>query len=182
MIRIDPVKKKQVSYDDILASLNMKVVDGKLQYFRNFPQEPQPQQPQQYNPRNQVQLPTGSQFSKNSIKPIQYNANINNNIKKNLNPFNNLYTKNNIQIIQEEDEGDELQPDQQNAQSPTQIPSPEMILKRRRELAIYHYLKKIDEMNRINEIKSTKMVYSTNQQYIRTSPYVNMNRLFKLKK
>jgi hypothetical protein len=172
MIRIDPVKKTQVSYDDILASLNMKVVDGKLQYFRNFPQDPQPQQPQQSNTRPQVQ----PQSSKNLIKPIQYNAN--NNINKNPKPFNNLYTKNNIQIIQEEEEeeGEELQPDEQNAP----IPSPEMILKRRRELAIYNYLKKIDEMNRINEIKSTKMVYSTNQQYIHTA--TPLNRLFKLKK
>ena len=30
-----PSKKKQVTYDDILSSLNMTVVDGKLQIVRN---------------------------------------------------------------------------------------------------------------------------------------------------
>ena len=32
---INPSKKKQVTYDDILSSLNMTVVDGKLQIVRN---------------------------------------------------------------------------------------------------------------------------------------------------
>ena len=33
--QLTPPKKKQVTYDDILSSLNMTVVDGKLQIVRN---------------------------------------------------------------------------------------------------------------------------------------------------
>jgi hypothetical protein len=38
--------KKQITYDNILSSLNMKVVNGKLQIVRNDGEEPQAQQPQ----------------------------------------------------------------------------------------------------------------------------------------
>uniref|UniRef100_A0A6C0LFE6 Uncharacterized protein n=1 Tax=viral metagenome TaxID=1070528 RepID=A0A6C0LFE6_9ZZZZ len=37
---VQTVKKRDLTYDDILASMNLKVVDGELQYIQTQPQVP----------------------------------------------------------------------------------------------------------------------------------------------
>jgi len=66
-------KKKPISYDDILSSLNMKVVDGKLQISRN-----DHQQIIQNQNQNQTQsLDIGHNQYKNQINQINQRNQIN---------------------------------------------------------------------------------------------------------
>ena len=72
-----PQPARKVTYDDILSSLNMKVVDGKLQIIRNVNAENlkannfNPQQQQQHTKFIPTQSPQSQHFQSNQSKRFQ---------------------------------------------------------------------------------------------------------------
>jgi hypothetical protein len=156
--------KKEISYDDILASLNMVVVDGKLQFINpsisnkkhteilnktNFTQ--QQQQPQQPQPKL------------GGNKPISnYNSNI---IQKNSYIHNKLFKNYKLES------------------TPPAQPLPRMTRQQFQRYQIINYIKRREAQRRINLIKSKKLVfYSNNNSNVQYSRGYNgnLNKLFKL--
>ena len=93
-----PVVQRKVTYDDILSSLNMKVVDGKLQIVRNTSVENiksnnfNPNQNQNFNPNQNF----NQNFNRN--QNFNQNFNQNQNMNQNLKPV--LLTKEQYRQIQ----------------------------------------------------------------------------------
>lgn len=142
----EPVKK-QISYDDILNSLNMKLIDGKLQISRNDKQV-----------HNQNQQFQNQQFQRQN----QY---INTNVNKK------------VQLAPRTSKTRHLP-----------IPIEEKPITRRpltKQEAMIHYLKMMQERKRISEIKSTKLLFSTNPDVkilssLKNKPTID-DKFFKLK-
>lgn len=126
-----PIEKKKVSYDDILTSMSMCVVDGKLQLVKNYPQI----QPQQQN---------------TSYLP------------------NNKYLQQASPSLSLEQE-----------------PQPRLTKEQYKKLVILNYIKRQQAIQRINQIKSKKLLFPNPNVNITTSSQnmfrrPDMNRLFKL--
>ena len=130
-------KRKTINYDDILSSLNMKVIDGKLKIINPVPTINNSYINNNNNNNNyQKQYHTPIRTSKNHHLPIP--------------------------IIQQ-----------------PQIKKPLT-----RQEAILQYLKEQEERKRIREIKSTKLLYTTNNVNIAPIPSqnntnTNINRFFR---
>jgi len=152
-----PQPARKVTYDDILSSLNMKVVDGKLQIVRNVVAEnvrsnnfvPQPQQPQQrqqskFIPMQQQQQQ--QQFSSNQSKRFQ-----------------------------------SMHQQQQDMQQPAPILTKEQY----RQVQIANYMREVQRIQHIRNSKSTKLKFSNPNANFNIPPVVSsandLNRLFPLK-
>jgi len=151
-----PQPARKVTYDDILSSLNMKVVDGKLQIVRNVvaenvrsnnfvPQQQQPQQRQQskFIPMQQQQQ---QQFSSNQSKRFQ-----------------------------------SMHQQQQDMQQPAPILTKEQY----RQVQIANYMREVQRIQHIRNSKSTKLKFSNPNANFNISPVTassnDLNRLFPLK-
>jgi len=116
-IAMKKAEKKKVSYEDILSSLNMKVIDGKLQY-----------------------------------------------IDKNAKPLTNTNTSTNMNI--------------HNRQ-----PIP-LTREQYQQLVLENKRKRMESLRRVQQIKSTKMMFSNNNMHgisVSSSPS-HLNRLFNFKR
>jgi hypothetical protein len=150
-----PQPARKVTYDDILSSLNMKVVDGKLQIVRNVvaenvksnnfvPQQQHPQQKQQtkFIPMQQQQ----QQFSSNQSKRFQ-----------------SMH-----------------QPLQQEVQ-----PTPILTKEQYRQVQIANYMREVQRIQHIRNAKSTKLKFSNTNANFNISPVMgaptDLNKLFPLK-
>jgi hypothetical protein len=150
----EPVKK-QVSYDDILNSLNMKLIDGKLQISRND---------------KQVQ-------NQNHNQHMNMNMNQYQNYHQHLNPNMNTNMNKKVQLAARTSKTRHLP-----------IPIEEKPIVRRpltKQEAMIQYLKMIQERKRISEIKSTKLLFSTNPDVkiassLKNRPLID-DKFFKLK-
>lgn len=141
--------KKQVSYDDILSSLNMVVHNGVLQFAKN----PAPNNKLTQNKNTQI---------KNTNNTNTNNTHTNNTHTNNThNYIHNKYFK---------DYKDE---------SIINEPPRQLTREEYRQLMIQNYYKRLEANRRIAQIKSKKLLFST--QNINISPSENprdMNRLF----
>jgi len=155
-----PQPARKVTYDDILSSLNMKVVDGKLQIVRNvvaenvrsnnFIPQQQPQQQQQQQQRQQtkfVPMQPQQQFQPNQSKRFQ-----------------SMH-----------------QPLQQQQMQPAPILTKEQY----RQVQIANYMKEVQRIQHIRNAKSTRLKFSNVNTSINVSPVMgntnDLNKLFPLK-
>ena len=153
-----PQPARKVTYDDILSSLNMKVVDGKLQIVRNTVAEnvrsnnfnPQQQQYQQQQQQKQQQT---------KFVPMQQQQFSSNQSKR----FQSMH-----------------QPLQQEMQ-----PTPILTKEQYRQVQIANYMKEVQRIQHIRNAKSTKLKFSNPNTNFNISPVVasanDLNRLFPLK-
>ena len=157
-------KKKQISYDDILSSMNTVVIDGKLEFIRNDKLqnivEKQPQQkkvtfsglPSQTQTQTQTQNNYQSQINKSSY-------------------IYNKFFK------------DYKEPSQLQYEEPQRPLTKKELIKQ----LIINKANAINERNRIAEIKSTKLLFNNNNNRniiinSRNIPNANgMNHLFNFK-
>ena len=158
--KITSPKKKQVSYDDILSSMNMIVIDGKLEFIKkdilqNIATNQQSQQPQQKKVTfNHLLTPNTprSQIDKGSY-------------------IYNKYFK------------DYKDHQQNQVEVPTRPLTKNELIKQ----LIINKVNIINERNRIAEIKSTKLLFNNNNNRniiinSRNIPNANdMNHLFRYK-
>jgi len=129
-------KKKKVSYDDILNSLNLVVnKNGVLQYMSVNPNGDNQEQQSQY-----TQQPQQTKVIKG--KPLEPEV-------KNSFIFNKYFK-------------DYKDP---NAEQVQEVKVPQT-MEEYRQMVLEERIKRIQERNRIAQIKSTKMLYETNNGYI----------------
>jgi hypothetical protein len=131
-------KKKKVSYDDILNSLNLVVnKNGVLQYMSvnpNGDNQEQQQQPQYNQQQQQTKVIKG--------KPLDPQV-------KNSSIFNKYFK-------------DYKDP---NAEQVQEVKVPQT-MEEYRQMVLEQRIKRIQERNRIAQIKSTKMLYESNNGYM----------------
>jgi hypothetical protein len=126
-----PIKKKQISYDDILGSMNMRVgPDGKLQMYSQKLQDKFAEQQM----RQQLQQPTQRQQQQQPNRPEFF----------------------------------EPQP---------------LTRKQYKQMVALDLIRRQQEQQRLNQIKSTKLLFPNPNVRITTAPTqgANLNRLFRLK-
>ena len=150
----EPQPARKVTYDDILSSLNMKVVDGKLQIVRNVVAEnvrsnnfiPQQQQQQQRQQTKFVPMQPQQQFHPNQSNQSKR--------------FQSMH-----------------QPLQQQEMQPAPILTKEQY----RQVQIANYMREVQRIQHIRNAKSTKLKFSNiNVSPVMTSSN-NLNKLFPLK-
>jgi len=130
--------KKQISYDDILLSMNMKVVDGKLEMLH----------PNSKENNYKAQIP----YSSNTEPPVNEN-----------NYIYNKYFK-----------------DYNKKQQNNQMPRTPMTPQEYRYFLIKKHNDLIQQRNRINQIKSKKLLFSTNNINVSNNKqHHDLNKLFK---
>jgi hypothetical protein len=135
VLNINKPQQKQVTYDDILSSLNMKVVDGKLQIVRNTNLENMKSNP--------LKQPQEQQYQQPQKKYQQF------------------------------------QPEKQQQQVPI------MTKQQYVQMVAAHNLKLLRERQRIQEIKSTKLLFSNPVAHTNINISQNrgdLNRLFRFQK
>ena len=145
-------KKKQVTYDDILSSLNMTVVDGKLQIVRNNVLEK--------GKANIVSVNASNVNSKiNSKANINYNQ-IHQKFQQQQQhqPQRQQTQSTNVSRIQSLQTPYERQ--QQQYQLEQEVPEP-LTREQYKKMVLIQYLNNEAQKRRINEMKSKKMMFST---------------------
>jgi hypothetical protein len=142
--------KKQVTYDDILSSLNMTVVDGKLQIVRNNVLEK--------GKANINEKPNASNVNSkiNSKANINYNQ-IHQKFQEHSQP-RNQNSSTNVSRIQSLQTPYERQ--QQQYQLEQEVPEP-LTREQYKKMVLIQYLNNEAQKRRINEMKSKKMMFST---------------------
>jgi hypothetical protein len=148
--QLTPPKKKQVTYDDILSSLNMTVVDGKLQIVRNNVLEK--------GKANINEKSTASNVNSkiNSKANINYNQ-IHQKFQQQQQPRNQT-SSTNVSRIQSLQTPYERQ--QQQYQLEQEVPEP-LTREQYKKMVLIQYLNNEAQKRRINEMKSKKMMFST---------------------
>jgi len=154
-----PQPARKVTYDDILSSLNMKVVDGKLQIVRNVVAEnvrsnnivqPQQQPQQQRQQTKFVPFQPQQQFQQNKSNQSKR--------------FQSMH-----QPLQE-----------QEIQS-----APILTKEQYRQVQIANYMREVQRIQHIRNAKSTKLKFSNINTNLNISPVAsssnNLNKLFPLK-
>jgi hypothetical protein len=158
---VAPLPQRKVTYDDILSSLNMTVVNGKLQINRNVVAENI--KTNNFTPNS---VPQNSPQTKKIIQPPQQQQQ--QNIRQ-----NNVFD----QIRQQQQM---FQQQQQQQQMPD---VPIMSKEQYKKMVAENYLKALEHQQRIRNMKSTKMMFSNSS--IGISPISGNNggnRLFRFGK
>jgi len=157
-------KKKQISYDDILSSMNTVVIDGKLEFIRK----------DRLNSIIENQQMQQQQFQQPYKKRVAFNQPPPNNPQPQINKSSYIYNK----YFK-----DYKDPNYAQYEEPSRpLTKKELI----RQLII-NKVNAINERNRIAEIKSTKLLFNNNNNrniIINSSPAHNqsaMNHLFRFK-
>jgi len=159
-------KKKSVSYDDILSTLNMQVVNGKLQISKTISTD---KKSNNFNPDNTSNYPTPTYASTNSNASMASSPNINH-----QQPYWQPQYETQTPYMTPQKNWLLQQPHLQQQQEPEFIPmSRQEYLRRRRDA----YLKQQLEIARIKNIKSTKLLFSTN---VTTNANHDLNQLFRI--
>ena len=153
-------KKKSVSYDDILSTLNMQVVNGKLQISKTISTD---KKSNNFNPDDTSNYPTPTYASTNSNTNINYQQ-----------PYWQPQYETQTPYMTPQKNWLLQQPQQQQEQEPAFVPmSRQEYLRRRRDA----YLKQQLEIARIKNIKSTKLLFSNN---VTTNANHDLNQLFRI--
>ena len=159
-------KKKKISYDDILNSLNLVVnKSGVLQYMSVNPanenqEQQQTQYPQNYPQQQQTQYPQQPQYSQQQQYPQQNQQQIKGKPLdpqvKNSHIFNKYFK-------------DYKDP---NAEYVEEVKVPQTI-EEYNQMLLQDRIKRIQERNRIAQIKSTKLLFESNNNVYNSSNITN---------
>ena len=156
-----PPKKKQVTYDDILSSLNMTVVDGKLQIVRNNVLE---KGKANINEKSPVSNVNSKINSKANINYNQIHQKFQQQQQQQQQPRNQT-SSTNVSRIQSLTGayGSPQTPyerQQQQYQLEQEVPEP-LTREQYKKMVLIQYLNNEAQKRRINEMKSKKMMFST---------------------
>jgi len=179
-------KKKQVSYDDILSSMNTVVIDGKLEFIKkdvlqNIVAKQQLRQPKQPQPQSQSQSRRPQQYQQYQQyqqqvqqKKVTFNQPPPTQLDKSSYIYNKYFK-------------DYKDPSQNISEEPPRRPLTKNELIKQ---LIINKANAINERNRIAEIKSTKLLFNNNNnrnivinsRYIPPNPSgIGLNHLFGFK-
>lgn len=159
--KIEPTKN-QVSYDDILNSMNMVLINGRLHFVPS--NKSNIQQNQQYNQIQNINNKNNHNQNNQNYNHNQNDFNNKNNKTNNNSYIYNKYFKN----FQEEEVQNDV---------PQEPLTPEEIKRN----IIINRLKQIEQRKRIEQIKSKKLLFDTsniNISHQNNNP-PNLNKLFR---
>ena len=153
--KVEP-KKNNVSYDDILNSMNMVVINGRLHFVPNNKFQNTQMTPQQSTIQNQNK----------SIRQ-NINQNVNQNINQNGNQNSYIF--------------DKYFKNYQQKQAANEIPKVPLTPDEIKRNIILHRLKQIEERKRIEQIKPKKLLFNTSNINIsqQGNNPPNLNKLFR---
>ena len=153
--KVEP-KKNNVSYDDILNSMNMVVINGRLHFVPNNKFQNTQMTPQQSTIQNQNK----------SIRQ-NINQNVNQNINQNGNQNSYIF--------------DKYFKNYQQEQAANEIPKVPLTPDEIKRNIILHRLKQIEERKRIEQIKPKKLLFNTSNINIsqQGNNPPNLNKLFR---
>jgi hypothetical protein len=173
---VTPPPARKVTYDDILSSLNMQVVNGKLQITRNVVAENV--KTNNFNPASAPQnvAPT-KKIIKNQHQQQQQGLRQNNGFDQ-MRQQQQMFQQQQ-QMFQQQQQMFQHQQQQQNPSVPI------MSKEQYKQMVAANYLKALEQQQRIKNIKSTKMMFSNSN--IGISPILSknggdLNRLFRFGK
>jgi len=142
-------QKKGISYDDILSSMNMVVIDGKLEFIRNDSQVNQPMIEE--NTEDQANF---IQSQPHRVKKVQFNNPPASTVRQHQQPpmdpslkssyiFNKYF---------------------KDYKDPTVVeqPKPRLTREELKKQLLIDYINRYNERNRINQIKSTRLQFDNN--------------------
>ncbi len=159
---VQPIKKKNISYDDMLSSMGMVLgADGKLQIFN----------------KNAVQ----HQQNQNIVQRQQQNRNVLQQQNRNT-----VQQQRNYPVQQQQQQHQQFYQQQQQAyslqqQQEEQEQSPPLTRLQYKQLVVLDLIRKQQEQIRLSHVKSTKLLFPNSNVRISTAPTgrPNINRLFK---
>lgn len=155
-------KKNNISYDEILNSMNMVVINGKLHFI----------------PANKFQNTQQNTFHQNQSTRVNYQNNnqLSNQInQRNQNNHNNQGNSQNSYIF------DKYFKNYQQEQTQNDVPKVPLTPEEIKKNIILHRLKQIEERKRIEQIKPKKLLFNTsniNISHQGNNP-PNLNKLFR---
>jgi hypothetical protein len=161
---VAPPPPRKVTYDDILSSLNMTVVNGKLQITRNTVAESI-----KTNNFNPVAVSQQTKIIQPQQQQRQQQGSRQNNVLDKM--------RQQQQVFQQQQQMFQQQQQQPNVDVPI------MSKEQYKQVVAANYLKALEQQQRIKNMKSTKMMFSNSS--IGISPVNgnngggNMNRLFR---
>ncbi len=169
--KVEP-KKNNVSYDDILNSMNMVVINGRLHFIPNNKFQNTQMTPQQSTIQNQnksIRQNVNQNVNQNVKQNVNQNVkqNVNQNVKQNVNQNSYIFDKYFKNYQQE-----------QAANEKPKVPLTPDEIKRN---IILHRLKQIEERKRIEQIKPKKLLFNTSNINIsqQGNNPPNLNKLFR---
>jgi len=154
---VQPIKKKNISYDDMLSSMGMILgADGKLQIFN----------------KNAVQ----HQQNQNIVQRQQQNRNILQQQNRNT-----VQQQRNYPVQQQQQYQQQQYQQAYSLQQEQEEQSPPLTRRQYKQLVVLDLIRKQQEQIRISQVKSTKLLFPNSNVRISTAPTgaQNMNRLFK---
>jgi len=157
LVNTNQPTKKTVTYDDILSSLNMQVVNGKLQIVRN--------QVAENIKANNIEY-FEKKVEENSKKIPNFNQQIQSQYQKQYKTQHE--TKNFFQNTLNLNE--EVKIEEQNYENPE--------IKQFKKMVALNYIKTLQEKQRIQSVKSTKLMFSNTTPTI-LARHTDPNRLFR---
>jgi hypothetical protein len=193
-----PQQQRKVTYDDILSSLNMTVINGKLHISRNSMRE-------NIKSNNGVTSNgvTSNGMSNNGVTSNGMSSNgmtsngmssngmtsINNkqNMQQQVKPVN--FNQNKQQQQQQQYQKQQYQQQQQQQQYQQQQQEvPVMTKEQYKQMVAANYLKNLQRLQHIRNMKSTKLMFSNSTSSVGISPVLtqngaqvnNLNKLFRI--
>ena len=173
-----PQQQRKVTYDDILSSLNMTVINGKLHISRNSMRE-------NIKSNNGVTSNgvTSNGMTSNGVTSINNKQNMQQQVK----PVN--FNQNKQQQQQQQYQKQQYQQQQQQQQYQQQQQEvPVMTKEQYKQMVAANYLKNLQRLQHIRNMKSTKLMFSNSTSSVGISPVLtqngaqvnNLNKLFRI--
>jgi hypothetical protein len=182
LVNVNPTPQKKVTYDDILSSLNMKVVDGKLQIVRNQAAENMRANNFDYV-ENQHQKIDKIDNKRETMDKTNYLKKIPN-FNQQQKPFQQSTSNFKYPSLkqQETETNNTYSPGAGAGAGPGAAFSLNKEQKEQyKRIVAMNYLKNMQEKQRIQSVKSTKLMFSNTN--VNISPLMqsnnDMNRLFR---
>ena len=175
-----PQQQRKVTYDDILSSLNMTVINGKLHISRNSMRE-------NIKSNNGVTSNgvTSNGMTSNGVTSINNKQNMQQQVK----PVNFNQNKQQQQQQQyQKQQYQQQQYQQQQYQQQQQQEAPIMTKEQYKQMVAANYLKNLQRLQHIRNMKSTKLMFSNSTSSVGISPVLtqngaqvnNLNKLFRI--
>ena len=174
-----PQQQRKVTYDDILSSLNMTVINGKLHISRNSMRE---------NIKSNNGMTSNGMTSNGMTSNGMTSINNKQNMQQQVKPVNFNQNKQQQQQQYQKQQYQKQQYQQQQYQQQQQQEAPIMTKEQYKQMVAANYLKNLQRLQHIRNMKSTKLMFSNSTSSVGISPVLtqngaqvnNLNKLFRI--
>jgi hypothetical protein len=179
-----PQQQRKVTYDDILSSLNMTVINGKLHISRNSMRE----NIKSNNGMTSNGMTSNGMTSNGMTSNGMTSINNKQNMQQQVKPVNFNQNKQQQQQQYQKQQYQKQQYQQQQYQQQQQQEAPIMTKEQYKQMVAANYLKNLQRLQHIRNMKSTKLMFSNSTSSVGISPVLtqngaqvnNLNKLFRI--